>query len=321
MGSSPTQPEPLGAIRYSPGAFDLARFVDDPVDDHIAALVRSVDDGTIADLEEVRAGLDAESAYVVVWFIKRRSLSAIRTGESAFAFDALAAACLLPSDKLDPRDIDVDLPLVAARRCGADPTGVLAEVLPKCHAAIRPHLEAAVARSSTTTLSDCMLVEVPTVRYGVGFVEDWVGADQPPVPLAARSVALADAIDAEGSYRIRDIRITDLPGVWFDGGSPDGDIESHGCTSLSGDHRSADRLYSHGLLVFAAEVGRRRAKKLVRSAASATTAVRPRRAWAVDDTVVLIIGGSSTAGEEALESEDSLGRFETIVRRTMSERH
>lgn len=168
-------------------------------------------------------------------------------------------------------------------------------------------------------LGDCMLVEVPTARYGVGFVEDWVGSAQPPVPLAARSIALADAIDAEESYQVSGIRITDLPGAWFDGGSPDDDVESRGCTSLSGDHRAAVHPYSHGLLLFAAEVGRRQAKKLVRRAAAASTAERPRRAWVLGDTIVLIIGGSSTVGEDALESEVSLGRFEALVRTSLED--
>lgn len=125
----------------------------------------------------------------------------------------------------------------------------------------------------------------------------------------------ADLIDAEGTYTTRDMFVSDLPEVWFHRDRRAGQVPTNGCIGISADHLSSSRPYSHGLLVFLAEVDDKgRAVGLAESAAAASTPDRPQVASSVDRLLAVFVGGSTTVGEKPVESVESLERFPALVR-------
>jgi hypothetical protein len=166
------------------------------------------------------------------------------------------------------------------------------------------------------TAKDCALLPVRS-HYGLGFMDRWTADYQPDTKLAELSVLLADAFEAERQYLIDDLHVCSLPEVWFHQKRRTGDIPAEGCVAL-GAHLDGAPRYSHGLLVFAAQVrDEARVSRLSSQAAAASNTVRPRVAATHDRRIVLIVGGSTTQGEPAMESTESLSRYAGLASRLL----
>lgn len=304
---------PIGGHRYASGAHDLVRYKPDPIDDQIRGFVDGTAAQTSEQLNQTRAQFDADDFYTLLAFARRQAARALREGDLDLASCAIDALTLVSRDKIDFRDLSVDFPLYAVRELGGDLTRTIDRAVDRCEPDTAGCFEAARGRAPSLTLTDCALIRVST-SHGMGFMDDWTGATQPPSGVAGAAVALADLIDAEGSYLVRDVKVTELPGVWFAGAGSVEDITTRGCVSLSADHVSVTHPYSHSLMVFVAELpSSQRATELARAASASSSSERPRSAEQIDRFMVLFIGGSATMGESPLETAASLERFHPMV--------
>lgn len=307
MGSVTSRPTLIGA-RYSRRAEDLARIQDEPADTTVAAFVRDADGLLISRLTE-------DDFYTLLLYARREAARALREGHLGRARTAISALTLVDRDRIDPRDLQVGFPLYAVRELGGDVQAEIDAAVARSTPGTAEAFAAARKRADRITLTNCLLAQI-TTHHGVGFMERWSGGADLRPGLALAAVSLADLIDDEGTYRTGSFRVSDdLPGVWF--GRPAGDrVWTRGCVSFNGNHVRATDPYSHGLLVFLAELdSRRAAARLVDDAAAASTAHKPRVGTALGSRFALFIGGSWIADEEPLESDDSLTRFTRLSAR------
>jgi hypothetical protein len=299
----------LAGIRYPRRALDLSRFVRDPADDAVAAVVQAASIRSTEEREVLRAGLDGDDLDNLLTFARRRAVAGIRDGSLVAAQEAIQALTLVTASSIDARDLSVDFPLYAVARLGGDVTDVVASAVAMSEPGTRAAFAAKAGRAAHLTLDDCALIEVVS-RYGLGFMETWAEPYAPQSDLAGIAVRIADRIDAAGRYEVDDLHLSSLPEVWFGGGAkPTGGIPVSGCVSIAASIPARSR-WEHGLLLFLAEVKTGQvASALVERAEAASTAARPRVAASEDRLLLVLIGGSTTRGQEALETEASLGRI------------
>jgi hypothetical protein len=297
---------PLSGIAYGGRAHDLSRFVDDPADQAVAAVVRDAASFSAEDRDALRARLDADDCYTLLAFAQRRSASGIRDGSLEPAREAVQALTLVTASKIDYRDLSVDFPLYAVGRLGGDLTEALASAAATSESGTRASFTARAGRAERITLKDCALLEVNS-RYGLGFLETWARPYAPESDLAGMAVRMADAIDAAHRYTVDSLHLSSLPEVWFDRpAKPPGDIPVNGCVSISASLKDGSR-WGPGLLVFLAEVdSAKTASNLIARADAASTLDRPRTAGCEGRLFVILIGGSSTLGDQPLETQASL---------------
>jgi hypothetical protein len=224
---------PLSGIAYGGRAHDLSRFVDDPADKAVAAVVRDAASFSTEDRDALRARLDADDCYTLLAFAQRRSASGIRDGSLEAAREAVQALTLVTASKIDYRDLSVDFPLYAVGRLGGDLTEALASAAANSESGTSASFTARAGRAERLTLKDCALLEVNS-RYGLGFLETWARPYAPESDLAGMAVRMADAIDAARRYAVNDLHLSSLPEVWFDRpAKPPGDIPVNGCVRAS----------------------------------------------------------------------------------------
>jgi hypothetical protein len=228
------------------------------------------------------------------------------------AIESVQALTLIDRSKIDYRDMSVDFPLYAVRELGGDLDRVLTPAIKASEPGTASCFSARSERSHSLTLRDCALLELYS-SYGLGYMDRWNGHYEPATRLAELSVLLADHIDAEGTYVIDDFHVCTLPEVWFYTERRTGDLSTTGCIGLGARLRDTPR-WSHGLLVFAAELhDETLGLRLASLATAASQMNRPRVISVRDRRIVLIIGGSTTQGEPARETIESLSRYETLA--------
>jgi hypothetical protein len=297
---------PLSGITYGGRAHDLSRFVDDPADQTVAAVVREAASFSTEDRDALRTRLDADDCDTLLTFARRRSASGIRDGSLQAAREAVQALTLVTSSKIDYRDLSVDFPLYAVGRLGGNLTEALASAAASSESGTRGSFTANAGRAERMTLEDCALLEVHS-RYGLGFIDTWARPYAPESDLTGMAVRIADDIDATLRYTVNDLHLSSLPGVWFGRpAKPTGDIAVNGCVSVSASLKDGSR-WGPGLLMFLAEVdSAKTAANLVARANAASTLDRPRTAGSEGRLFVILIGGSSTRGNQPLETQASL---------------
>ncbi len=225
---------------------------------------------------------------------------------------AVRALTLVTRSRIDCRDLSVDFPLFVVRQLDGDLDEVIRGAIEVSDPSTADLFGAMAHAARTLSLRDCGLIEVRS-SYGLGFMDDLSGEYRPRSGLASAAVRLADSIDADGRYVVENLHASGLPEVWFGNGRRTGHLAATGCVTVSARLHGADR-WSHSLLVFLAEVARGRvAADLAARASAASTAERPRLAVAVDRRLALIIGGSGTCGEDALETRESLARYRDLA--------
>jgi hypothetical protein len=232
--------------------------------------------------------------------------SGIRDGSLEAAREAVHALTLVTSSKIDYRDLSVDFPLYAIGRLGGNLTEALASAAATSESGTRASFTAKAGRAERLTLRDCALLEVRS-RYGLGFIDTWAQPYAPESDLAGMAVRMADDIDAAQRYTVDDLHLSSLPEVWFGRpAKPTGDIAVNGCVSVSASLKDGSR-WGPGLWVFLAEVdSAKTASNLVVRADAASTLDRPRTAGSEGRLFVILIGGSSTRGDQPLETQASL---------------
>jgi hypothetical protein len=295
----------LAEVHYSDRAGDLARLRDEPADIAIASYVREACDGAVAQLSE-------DDFYKLLLFARRGTVRALRDRDLALARTALRALTLVDRDRIDFRDLSVDLPLYALRELGADVNEEINQAVARSTPGTAKSFKAARGRAGVISLADCGMVEIETI-YGVGLIEDWTGSDPSPTSLAKAAVSISDLIDQEGTYRTGGLHVSELPGIWV-GQQEVSFVGTSGCVSFGGDHVRSTHTFSHTLLVFLAELPKvSEADRLAKAATGSTTPDRPRAAIAAGPRLALFIGGSVTANEDAVETPATLSRFTRLT--------
>jgi hypothetical protein len=294
-------------VTYRQGAHLLSRWLEDPADAVIADAVHAaaeLDDQSRADL---RAALAESDCYNLLTFANRRAAASLRDASLSEAVEAVEALTLVTRDKVDYRDLSVAFPLYAVGKLGGDPIEVLMRAAERSEPGTQRVFTAKSDRASKLTLRECGLIEVRS-SHGLGFMQTSADPYNPRSDLIWAAVQLADFIDEEGRYRVNSLALSPLPSVWFDHPGKGGiQIPTAGCLSLSAGLVGARR-WSHQLLVFLAEVGNQAiAATLATRASDASTADRPRVAGATGRLLLVVIGGSVTQGEVAIETPTSLG--------------
>lgn len=285
---------------------------DAPTEGDVAALLELSRPLTVEGLSQLRTTL-GDQAGVILAFALRRAKTALGDNDAQAALDAAEALTLVDPTRVDPRDLAVDLPLLALRDTDADVEAVVRRTVERADPGLAGRIRARRAALSTATLASAGQLAVPTEDGNV-LIDHWLGRDVQPVRVAQATLALARAIDAEGSYRSAPVHTATLPEVWFDAEAPVADVPSRGGASFRAGHVEALRPLSHSLLVFVAELpSPADAARAAERAASATTERRPRIAVTLGPYLALIIGGSLTIGEGSLETVDSLRRFEPLA--------
>jgi hypothetical protein len=222
------------------------------------------------------------------------------------AREAVQALILITASKIDYRDLSVDFPLYAVRRLGGDMTEALSTAATNSEPGTRASFTTSAARAERLTLKDCALLEVNS-RYGLGFIDTWAKPYAPESDLAGMAVRMADAIDGAQRYTVNGLHLSSLPEGWFNRpAKPTGDIPVNGCVSVSASLKDGYR-WGPGLLVFLAEVdSANTASNLVARADAASTLDRPRTAGSAGRLFMILIGGSTTRGDQPLETPASL---------------
>ena len=296
----------ISGVRYGVRALDLSRFVADPADQIVAAIVRDAASRSSEDRDARRSPFSEGDCYTLLAFARRRSASAIRDGSLEAALEAVGALTLVTLAKIDFRDMSVDFPLYAVGRLGGDVAEAVAAAAAASESGTRASFTARADRAERLTLRDCALLEVHS-RYGLGFMETWASGYAPQSDLAGAAIRMADAIDAAQRYAVHDLHLSSLPEVWFNRPpGPTGVVAVTGCVTISASLKGGSR-WGPGLLVFIAELDRpETAANLVSRADAASTNDRPRTAGSTGRLFVIVIGGSSTRGDEPLETQSSL---------------
>ena len=257
-------------------------------------------------------------AYTLLLYARRQAAAALRERRLDTALRAVNALVLVDRDSIDYRDLSVDFPLLAVRELGGDLADVISEAAERSSASTRSVFEAAGARASSLTLRSCGLYEVRSA-HGVGFMEAWTRDYAPESHMAEIGVTLADALDAEASYRVEEIRIAGLPAVWFGFRRPVLSLPSKACVVVSGPSVGAERPFSHSRLDFLATLpNESEAAILVGRASEASVVTRPRVAISEGERLALFVGGSSIQGEQPVETETTLARFAVMARTILS---
>lgn len=310
---------PLGGIAYGRRAHDLCRFVADAADHAVATVVRAGARVQGKQRDDLRSRLDRHDCYTLLTFARRRAASSLRDGDLGEALEAVEALTFVSSPKIDYRDMSVDFPLYAIGRLGGDPADTAVLAAARSEPGIADSFTAAAGRTAHLSLTSCALLEVSS-RYGLGFLDTWARPYAPQSDLAGMAICLADAIDAGARYSVDELHLSSLPGVWFGRPrSPPLDIPVSGCVLVSATTSGGSR-WGAGLVAFLAEVeSADLASSLAAEAKAASTASRPRAAESEGRLLLVILGGSSTRGQESRETNGSLEQLlETLLRRMRS---
>ena len=299
----------LRDVRYAGRAYDLARFRDEPADKVVAAFVDAVRVMPSEERENVRSAMTEPESYTILQFARRQAASALRESRPDLAVRAVEALTLVDRDKIDYRDLSVDFPLFAARSLGRRADDLIDMASGASAPGTADTFRSLRERLGRLSLADCGLIQVSSA-WGVGFMEGWTRSYDPATGLAEAAISLADAIDSESSYVTSGLRVSDLPEVWFSTSWATGKLSARGCVTINADHVTSEHPYSHGLMVFVAQFAdAREAWALMKRTSEASTKDRPRAASSSAARLALFVGGSTTKGEDALESAPSLNRF------------
>lgn len=312
----------LSSLAYPRRAHDVARFLDDPLDEAIAAILRSATGGSPADRAAFRDTATEAGAYALLAFARRRSVAALRAERLDLAMEAVDALTLVSRDRIDVRDLRVDLPLTVVHEIGGD----AADVARRAAAASEPGtarvLTSRAESARPLRLVDTSHVAVRSDAYGFGLLDGWSARRfRPTTDLFGAAVRLCDLIDAAGRYEVESLDTSDLPEVWFSVERRTGNVATTGCLDVTAPMHGAGP-WSHGLLIFVAEVDDpATATDLATRASEASTTDRPRIATAVDRRLALIVGGSGTMHETPRETQDSLAPYASLAHEAFSRDH
>ena len=255
MSSPTSRGAPIGTladVAYEARAGDFVRFRDDPLDDIVATIVRSVAVTDDARRDDFRSSLDESTTDTLRLFATRQTLRGRRRSSLNLVNDALLGFALLPTIESVPWDTWVKAALFSARFLGRDAESLRHDFYDVASGDAGARFDIALeSMNRVESLDQCHLVEVAT-NHGTGFVETIVFKDtswsglwnsapragvnvihyQPTTNLAQLACTLADAFDATAMVETGPIGQDQLAGSMFSMTVPGSYLETTGCLSF-----------------------------------------------------------------------------------------
>ncbi len=216
----PVGPSPLADVDYPAGSGDLWRWAERSQDGAVAAFVaayRAADEG---DRAAIRASLTMDNLYTVLLFARRRAFAAIRARDPQAVVEAFDALSAIDLERVDWRDVSVAAMLAAHAAPGTGIAAVEASAgaLVRADPQVAEVLSAAVEEDEDTDLAESCGLRVVATADGPVLFEDEMDPYEPERDLAPLALALAAAIDSEGTYRVDSVGLgTTIAPIWVDG--------------------------------------------------------------------------------------------------------
>jgi hypothetical protein len=223
------------------GEFDLHRFVESSVDDHVRTFLASWTGLRPEERNSIRRRL-TEDEMATLWnFARRCALTTFRRHDPAVAAEGVIALTAIDANRFDWRDVHTAACLLSHALIseGADATQVLTEGADRSESRVAEILRV-YASKPFGKLSDCAYRRVET-EAGPVFFDDWGAEYRPTIDLT--KVALEIAADLEADlYRVSSLTAgADVPDVWFRAGDPrtveDALASVTGCISIDAELR------------------------------------------------------------------------------------
>lgn len=242
----------LANVSYDPRAADFIRFRDDPNDDVVASIARTVALTDEAQRDRFRSALDESTTDTLRLYAMRQTLRGRRRSSLNLVNDALSAFALLPTLESVPWDTWVKGALFGARFLGRDAESLRHDFHDVASGDAGARFDIALeSMNRVESLDQCHLTEV-TTDHGTGFVETLVFKDtswsglwnsapragvnvilyQPTTNLAQLASTLADAFDATGTFKTGPIGQDQLAGSLFSMTVPGSYLTTAGCLSF-----------------------------------------------------------------------------------------
>ncbi|MFI5034848.1 MAG: hypothetical protein ACHQFZ_01410 [Acidimicrobiales bacterium] len=244
----------LAVLEYGVGAADFVRYRDEPADDAVSGVVRSVTAEGSAGGDAFRGQLTGADVEVLRLYAQRRTLAARRRSSPGLAGEALDGFTLLARVEDVPWDTWLKAALLITRFLGGD-LGASRRRFDEVASddAVARFNVAFEAMNRVDDLAQCRLAEVHT-SHGVGFVETlhfrgaptigFLGAPRqadnlltyrPTTNLAQLTVTLADAMDATDRVETGPIGQDQLAATLFGLAVSGSYLETTGCLSFVAD--------------------------------------------------------------------------------------
>jgi hypothetical protein len=312
-------PSPLGDARYPHEANALWRWTDSAMDATIEAFVHSFVEAPRSERTYLSACLTMGDLYEVLTYAQRRALEAIRTGASVPLADAFDALSTIDVERIDERDLYVATMLAAEAASYTDTAATLAAsgAIDRANEEVSEILADYIENEEGADLAELCGLRVVETRAGRVLLrddeEDENDPFEPDQDLIRRVLALAVAVEEEGSCFVGDVGVTGtLPEFWVGGDSPAARVldEVAGACWVDLDRKSGDRRTSVTIWLLEAATAE--------DASIIAVATQERRlkdrleiAHQVDRLVAVV--GAMGMGGPPDEDAESLARFRPLL--------
>ncbi len=219
------RPSPLEGVGYDfwAGHHDLIRLVAAPADKTVRSLITLYRHTENEGRAGIRSALKMDDFYTLLTFARRNAVRALRANDPGLAADAVTAAALIDSERVDWRDIlwALGLTTYVLRGLTTDADAVIG----RAQGMAEPNVGEMLSRFIAVSDEDADLaawgyMQVETAA-GVGFVERGIADYAPTVDLIDIALEIAEVIDGD-KYRVSSISAADeLAPVWLPGASQD----------------------------------------------------------------------------------------------------
>lgn len=314
-------PSPLEGVRYDfwAGELDLVRYVPAPGDALVQRLVERFVESERRDQDTLRSSMTMDDLYTILTYVRRCALVALREGDADRAAGAVQALALVDSERVDWRDTMVAAAL--ASHALRSLTNDAASILDQVRGAAEPTTAHLIDRFIDPSSDDgdlatwgFMAIEGPD---GLGLIERGIAGYHPTLDLTGLALQVAGVVDVD-TYRVGSIRAGgELPAVWLPGAPPEQAAavleRCRGCVVLNARlrpeaHPASD---SQQLTLFIVEASDAEdAQSIAEWSRTLPRSSHVSRSWQHGAVVVLLIARSFVAGVDAVESLDSVLRFD-----------
>lgn len=321
----PDSSTPLEDLTYDrwAGEYDLARFRPCGTDEEIRRRIEHWR-GSPTLTAEVRDQLRIDDNYTLFHFVKRAVVCSFRERDHDWALSGLQALPLITGDRIDWRDLATVASMAgwALHHTGQDAHGLLLSIAD----AADENAATILRRCADHVTKDLrsLSFEVLTTKNGVGFARHSHAAYDPSVDLAAVAVMVAEGLDAD-RYIADEITVADhLPLVWFRGPLVDSAEAAIGrtraCVFVGTEARPETGAppWSQLLIIWLAEMASEADAEAVTRAALAASGDHVRLAFHQGSLCCVMVASSTETWTAALESQDSINRFEPMLRSALA---
>jgi hypothetical protein len=206
----------LSGVEYAPGAQEMHRFVESPIDESVSAFVDAYAPLDPRDAAAMRLRLTMHDIYTLLAYARRSVLASMRGRARPTPASGLTAIAAIDPSRVDPRDVISVASLVvwAIDRAGGDHRAALRPAGRACDPDVAALLADLAERRASELLRDGLwrCVEGPE---GPALADQDFAPFDLTVDLVAAAYAIQDVVEAD-RYPVDSITVdTDLPAVWL----------------------------------------------------------------------------------------------------------